>query len=67
MPVGSSATDITETVVVFELFMPILIHPARHFFLGLGPDFYADLSHTIGNSSNNRTFIGITSTVGGWF
>jgi len=62
-----SGTTVTETVVVAEIFAPFLLHPARHFFIGFGPDFYVDLSHTIGNGENNRTFIGASSIIGGWF
>lgn len=59
--------DVTETVVVAELFVPLLLHPATHFFVGLGPDVYLDLAHTVESSSNRRLFVGATSTVGGWF
>ena len=62
-----SETNLGETVVVVEVFAPILLPPARHFFLGLGPDFYTDLVNDIDNRSNKRTFLGISSTVGGWF
>lgn len=62
-----AATDVSQTVVVVEIFAPILVHPARHFFLGLGPDVYTDLSNDIGALSNKRTFLGLSSTVGGWF
>jgi hypothetical protein len=39
------------------MFVPVLFHPARHFFLGIGPDFYEDLSHTVGDFANLRTFV----------
>lgn len=56
----------TQTVVVVELFAPFLFHPTRHFFVGFGPELYADLHNTFDGTSNKRTFIGATSTVGGW-
>ena len=59
--------SVTETVLVVSVFAPILVHPAPHLFLGLGPEAYNDISHAVGNSTNNRTFVGISSTVGGWF
>jgi hypothetical protein len=59
--------SVTETVLVVSVFAPFLVHPAPHLFLGLGPEAYKDIAHAVGNSSNNRTFIGISSTVGGWF
>lgn len=60
-------SDVTETVVVAEFFAPLLLHPAAHFFVGLGPDLYLDLSHTVESSTNRRFFFGVASTVGGWF
>jgi hypothetical protein len=62
---GSSSVD--EAVVVGEIFAPFLLHPARHFFLGFGPDLYVDLAHSINDASNLRTFLGASSTIGGWF
>jgi hypothetical protein len=62
-----AAGEVTETAVVLEFFAPLLVHPARHFFLGLGPDIYTDLTHTVGDFANRRTFIGLSSIVGGWF
>jgi hypothetical protein len=64
-------SDVTQTVVIVEVFSPLLFHPARHFFIGLGPDVYVDVLHDIANqaggiTSNPRTFIGLSSIVGGW-
>ena len=39
----------------------------RHFFVGLGPDAYADVLHSVGSAHNLRRFVGASSTVGGWF
>ena len=59
----------TEKLVVAQIFAPFLIHPVRHFFLGIGPDFFVDLVHISGSSSseNRRIFFGASSIVGGWF
>jgi hypothetical protein len=46
-------------------FAPFLLHPAQHFFIGLGPDFQTELVHDPGG--NRVTQIGVMSTVGGWF
>jgi hypothetical protein len=62
-----SGSDVTETVYIVELFAPLLIHPARHFFIGIGPDLYTDLSNKVAGFSNKRTYLGLSSTVGGWF
>jgi hypothetical protein len=59
--------DYTSRVVVVEVFAPLLVHPASHFFVGLGPDIYTDLSHQLSGFSNKRTFVGLSSVVGGWF
>jgi hypothetical protein len=56
-----------QTIVVVELFAPFLVHPTQHFFVGFGPDLYADLHNTFNGASNKRTFLGAQSTVGGWF
>jgi hypothetical protein len=66
-PIYPTGTKVNETVVVAEIFGPFLIHPARHFFFGFGPDFYTDLSHSVGTTENQRTFIGLSSIIGGWF
>ena len=60
-------SSVSEAVVVGQIFAPFLLHPARHFFLGFGPDLYVDLAHSINDASNLRTFLGASSTIGGWF
>ena len=64
--IGTS-TGVDETVVVTELYAPILVHPVSHLFIGAGPNLLTDLSHTVGATSNNRSFMGLTTTIGGWF
>jgi hypothetical protein len=46
-------------------FAPFLLHPAQHFFIGLGPDFQTELVHD--PDGNRTTEFGVMSTVGGWF
>jgi hypothetical protein len=69
--IGGTAIEagqsVDETVVVVNLFAPILVHPTAHFFVGLGPAIYQDLSHSTGSLNNKRTFFGADSIVGGWF
>jgi hypothetical protein len=67
MGVPVAVEPATQTVFVVELFAPFLVHLAQHFFLGFGPDFYADLHNSFDGTSNRRTFIGASSTVGGWW
>ena len=65
-PLGPD-TKITENAAFVQLFAPFLFHLARHFFVGFGPDAYADLVHSANSIDNRRLFVGASSTVGGWF
>ena len=51
-----------------DLYLPLLVHPARHFFVGLGPEVSTDLSRTYtpGNVSDQSTSVGAGLIVGGW-
>jgi hypothetical protein len=55
---GAGSTD--QTFIAAELFVPVLFHPAPHFFVGFGP--YAE-SYLTGA---NETFLGAKLTLGGW-
>ena len=63
----SSGTEISEDAVFVELYAPFLFHLAQHFFVGLGPQAYADLFHSANGLTNRRMFVGAESTIGGWF
>lgn len=66
---GSSYSK--ETAVFLELYVPLLLHPAQHLFVGFGPDAYFDPYHSITNESGTvehlRYFVGASSVIGGWF
>jgi hypothetical protein len=62
-----SGTEITENVMFVEFYVPVLIHPAPHFFVGIGPEAYTDLFHSASGLANKRSFFGLSSIVGGWF
>jgi hypothetical protein len=48
--------------------LPLLLHPVRHFFLGLGAFVSVDvLSRLDGEEGARRTDLGVASFVGGWF
>lgn len=48
--------------------VPVLWHPAPHFFVGLGPAAFAvDSGGELGSLTHNYTTLGLTSTVGGYF
>ena len=70
LPVGVELVDPApevQNIVSLELYAPFLFHPARHFFVGFGPDAYVDLLNSFAGGSNRRMFYGAESTVGGWF
>ena len=58
-------------------FAPILIHPVRHFFLGFGPDLFAELVATVPSSgggigqptmgTSTAFTIAARSVIGGYF
>jgi hypothetical protein len=61
-----------ETIIVVDMYAPLLIHPAPHFFVGFGPEAYFDPYHSIGGDAGSTTdhmryFVGASSTIGGWF
>lgn len=61
--VGSSDLRIetTNNAMALNLFAPFLLHPAQHFFAGLGPFLDTDL-----NGDNRATTWGVRLTIGGW-
>jgi len=50
-----------NNAVQLNLFMPLMFHPAPHFFVGFGPFLEADL-----NGDNRATQLGFKLTLGGW-
>lgn len=61
----AQTVDVTENAVVFRLFAPLLLHVAPNLFVGLGPDVYLDVLHS-GAGIPSRSFVGASSSVGGW-
>jgi hypothetical protein len=50
------------------IFAPFLFHPVPHFFLGIGPNFFTQLSNNVQNQSEAKaTQVGVQATFGGWF
>ncbi|HEX2675560.1 MAG TPA: hypothetical protein VHM19_02950 [Polyangiales bacterium] len=58
-PLGK--TSKSDTTFALNLFVPIMFHPATHFFVGFGPFLDADLS-----GDTRTTIFGGRLTVGGW-
>lgn len=50
-------------------FVPVLVHPAGHFFIGFGPEVLADLSASLsgGGIADKQTSIGAKTVLGAWF
>jgi hypothetical protein len=54
--------------VPLEIFIPLLIHPTPHLFVGLGPILHTDLISKVGSADGSKeTDIGVSSIVGGYF
>ena len=51
-----------------NLYLPLLVHLAPHFFVGLGPSIYHDLTRTSDGRDyqNLRTTLGAGFVIGGW-
>src|SRR5262249_36199193 len=67
---GPSATPHSnEHGLWINLFAPLLVHPAPHMFVGVGPLLYHDLSRKRDGATDQilATTIGGALVVGGWF
>ena len=64
VPVALKADD---HVVVARVHLPFLIHPAQHFFVGIGPEGFIDLASGGDSNADQRFNVALTSIVGGWF
>jgi hypothetical protein len=69
--VGTTSTSATETVMNVGVWVPLLIHPVKHFHFGIGPYFSTDVSSKVsvsGNSAdgNKTTNFGIKAEIAGW-
>jgi hypothetical protein len=62
VPVTTS-TSVSESsnALALNLFVPFMLHPAEHFFIGFGPAFDVDLT-----GDNKATIIAGRLTLGGW-
>jgi hypothetical protein len=55
------STDRSNNSIALSIFVPVMMHPTTHFFVGLGPFLDTDLS-----GHNRVTAYGLKLTVGGW-
>jgi len=58
---GTLSGDDDNNAIALSLFAPVMLHPAPHFFAGLGPFLETDLS-----GDNRATSWGVKLTMGGW-
>lgn len=70
---GTSENQTSDDMVSIGFFVPLLVHPVRHLFAGLGPSLYHELSHSVTfpdplapTVQNRETTLGIGSVIGGW-
>ncbi len=47
--------------LTFDVFAPVMFHPATHFFVGFGPNLDVDMT-----GDNKETVVGAMLTIGGW-
>jgi hypothetical protein len=63
---SSGSSDLSR--VAFGAYLPVIIHPVPHFFIGIGPDFSQDVSNSDSGSVNpKQTTFGVTTVLGGFF
>jgi hypothetical protein len=55
------STSTSNDSIAINLFVPLMMHPATHFFVGFGPFLDADLS-----GDNRVTAYGLRLAIGGW-
>lgn len=68
---GPSRSEFSTNATWVELYVPLLVHVAPHFFLGVGPSIYSDLNRSVtfeGSPSREfkRTGIAFAISTGGW-
>jgi len=62
------SSSVSGNKMTLEVFAPVAISPAPHFFIGIGPAFQTDLSSKVeGNDANKNTTFGVVTRVGGYF
>jgi len=67
-----SAGSSTLTRFAVGGFMPVIVHPPGHFFVGFGPEVLADVSSNLSGgisifAAQKQTLIGARSVIGAWF
>lgn len=65
---GAPAEPRENTTLTAELFLPLVVHPVPHFYIGFGPFIARELSRYLNGTSADvhGTFVGASTMVGGW-
>ncbi len=64
---GDKINESTRSTTTLSVTAPLLVHPAPHFFFGVGPSFTHDLSGKTDRGSELRaTSFGLGGILGGW-
>jgi hypothetical protein len=70
---AGSEDKFAEDTVSVSFFVPLLVHPAPHVFIGFGPTAYHDLSNSVSypdplapSVQNRETTFGLGTILGGW-
>ena len=58
---GTTTDNVSNTAIALNVFVPVMFHPAPHFFAGFGPFIDTDLS-----GESKATTYGAKLTLGGW-
>jgi hypothetical protein len=66
-PSNGPGYTIDSTALTLGAYAPLVVHPAPHFFAGVGPSFTHDLSRSLADGRTNEgTTIGASFLLGGW-
>jgi len=65
--VGAPGTSQDESWISASVYLPFLIHPVEHFFVGFGPEAFIDLTTGVASRDGKPFFVGASLTIGGWF
>jgi hypothetical protein len=61
---GTKSDDYSDSFISVSLYAPLLVHPASHFFVGLGPSVSHDLTNSISYPDSSATPQNRSTTVG---
>ncbi|MBN1962606.1 MAG: hypothetical protein JW841_16865 [Deltaproteobacteria bacterium] len=65
LPIIHQFGDFSYTLVQLDIFAPLLLHIAQHFFIGAGPQLAFDL--IVPDGADHSVTIGLQTVIGGYF